>query len=172
MIEKISHKDIPDSLLKEAGKDKFSLYPIEFNGVLFHHYRWKGIDETKVSFWAVIKEGVIQSVLEFYLNDYDMLAAKIRDLRGSKKKIFLLGVSFALLDVAEQFELDMQECIVMETGGMKGRRQELTREEFDSMDPGKEVEESELKEDGDSASLIPKKKPTDIHPPEPLQLKT
>jgi len=66
----------------------------------------------------------------FYLNNYEALAAKIRDLKGSSKKVFLLGVSFALLDVAEQFELDLSNGIVMETGGMKGRRAELTREEL------------------------------------------
>ena len=66
----------------------------------------------------------------FYLNNYQELADKISKLRDNKKKVFLLGVSFALLDLAEQFKLDLSDCIVMETGGMKGRRAELTREEL------------------------------------------
>jgi phenylacetate-coenzyme A ligase PaaK-like adenylate-forming protein len=66
----------------------------------------------------------------FYLNNYDALAAKIRELQTDSKKIFLIGVSFALLDLADRFDLDMSNAIVMETGGMKGRRAELTREEL------------------------------------------
>lgn len=66
----------------------------------------------------------------FYLNNYEALVAKIKDLDSSRQKVFLLGVSFALLDVAEQFELDLSNGIVMETGGMKGRRAELTRQEL------------------------------------------
>jgi hypothetical protein len=71
MIEKISYKDIPDNFLEKAGESKFSLYPYDFNGVLFHHDRWKIIDETKMSFWGIVSNGVLQSILEFHLNDYD-----------------------------------------------------------------------------------------------------
>lgn len=42
----------------------------------------------------------------------------------------LWGVSFAWLDLAEKFELDLSTCIVVETGGMKGRRKEWVREEL------------------------------------------
>jgi hypothetical protein len=48
----------------------------------------------------------------------------------NKKKTLLLGVSFALLDLAEKHCSDLSGAIVMETGGMKGRRKELTREEL------------------------------------------
>lgn len=65
----------------------------------------------------------------FYLNNLDKLADQLEKLRGGRK-VLLLGVSFALLDLAEDFELDLSHCIVMETGGMKGRRQELTRVEL------------------------------------------
>ncbi len=65
----------------------------------------------------------------FYLNDLDRLMGQLEQLRGGKK-VLLLGVSFALLDLAEQFDADLSHCIVMETGGMKGRRQEITRQEL------------------------------------------
>jgi Acyl-protein synthetase, LuxE len=68
----------------------------------------------------------------FYLNNYDDLVIKIADLKNSDKKIILWGVSFALLDLAEKFEIDLSSCIVMETGGMKGRRKEWVREELHS----------------------------------------
>ncbi|GGZ36932.1 acyltransferase [Echinicola pacifica] len=70
----------------------------------------------------------------FYLYNYDMLIdqlLKIRHLQDGKK-VLLLGVTFALLDLAEQFGEDfppLDQLIIMETGGMKGRRKEMIREE-------------------------------------------
>ncbi len=68
----------------------------------------------------------------FYLNNHEELALKIKELRKSDKKVILWGVSFALLDLAEKFEIDLSSCLVMETGGMKGRRKEWVREELHS----------------------------------------
>ncbi|HWA35598.1 MAG TPA: hypothetical protein VG737_15760, partial [Cyclobacteriaceae bacterium] len=65
----------------------------------------------------------------FYLRDHDKLVTELERLKGSRK-VLLLGVSFALLDLAEDFNIDLSHCIVMETGGMKGRRQEITRDEL------------------------------------------
>ncbi len=66
----------------------------------------------------------------FYLDDYQRLVQTIRSLEAQKQPTILLGVSFALWDVAEQFELNLEHTIVMETGGMKGRRKEVIREEL------------------------------------------
>jgi phenylacetate-coenzyme A ligase PaaK-like adenylate-forming protein len=68
----------------------------------------------------------------FYLHDADKLVAQLAKLRDGRK-VLLLGVSFALLDLAEDFKADLSHCMVMETGGMKGRRQEITREELHSI---------------------------------------
>lgn len=66
----------------------------------------------------------------FYLNNLSELANKLSFLKSSNpKKILLIGVTFALLDFAEQFPMDLSDVIIMETGGMKGKREELTREE-------------------------------------------
>ncbi len=65
----------------------------------------------------------------FYLHDLDGLVARLEELRG-EKKVLLLGVSFALWDLAEAYETDLSHCLVMETGGMKGRRKEITRQEL------------------------------------------
>ena len=63
----------------------------------------------------------------FYLEDYEqMLCAMAHD---PKPKI-LLGVTYALLDVAEQFAPKMTDTVVMETGGMKGHREELPKAEL------------------------------------------
>ncbi len=66
----------------------------------------------------------------FYLNNYETLLEKIDQLRRDNRKVLLLGVSFALLELAEKFEVDLSHCMIMETGGMKGRRREMTREEL------------------------------------------
>jgi hypothetical protein len=63
----------------------------------------------------------------FYLNDYDRL---LSDMEHSSKPKILLGVSYALWELAEQYAPRLHNTIVMETGGMKGRREELPKAEF------------------------------------------
>lgn len=66
----------------------------------------------------------------FYLHDYDKLSDTLRQLEEKGQKTLLIGVTFALLDFADQFGLPLQHTIVMETGGMKGRRKEMVRPEI------------------------------------------
>lgn len=66
----------------------------------------------------------------FYLDELEKLRTKILSLHDDKRKILLLGVSFALLDMAENFPVEHPRLMVMETGGMKGRRKEMIREEL------------------------------------------
>jgi phenylacetate-coenzyme A ligase PaaK-like adenylate-forming protein len=67
----------------------------------------------------------------FYLYNQEELLEKLNFLRNDSKKVLLLGVTFALLDLAESGKefTPMENLIVMETGGMKGRRKEMIREE-------------------------------------------
>jgi hypothetical protein len=65
----------------------------------------------------------------FYLNEYEKLFPVLSDLENQKQKTLLIGVTYALLDFAEQFPMKLTSTIVMETGGMKGRRKEITRTE-------------------------------------------
>lgn len=66
----------------------------------------------------------------FFLNNTDILRKVIHDCRDKNIPTVLLGVSFALWDLALEGDLGYPELIVMETGGMKGRRQEITRVEL------------------------------------------
>ncbi|AHM59385.1 acyl-protein synthetase [Flammeovirgaceae bacterium 311] len=66
----------------------------------------------------------------FYLYEHTDLIAAVEESLHTGKKVLLLGVSFALLDLAELGPFNWQNLMVMETGGMKGRRQELIREEL------------------------------------------
>ena len=69
----------------------------------------------------------------FYLNEYDLLAQRLQTLDASGKKVLLIGVSFALLDLITEHTFSLKNTIVMETGGMKGRRKELVREELHTL---------------------------------------
>ena len=67
----------------------------------------------------------------FYLFEQEKLIQDIKNLKKrGDKKILLWGVSFALLEMAEKYQPDLQGCLVFETGGMKGRRKEVTRQEL------------------------------------------
>ncbi|MCC6286560.1 MAG: acyl transferase [Chitinophagaceae bacterium] len=65
----------------------------------------------------------------FYLYEQQKLADTLISLENNKQKTLLIGVTFALLDFAEQCPLPLQYTSIMETGGMKGRRTEITRQE-------------------------------------------
>jgi phenylacetate-coenzyme A ligase PaaK-like adenylate-forming protein len=66
----------------------------------------------------------------FYLDNIQELANKLLELNRNGQKILLIGVSFALLDLIEMQQFNLKNSIIMETGGMKGRRKELVREEL------------------------------------------
>jgi hypothetical protein len=66
----------------------------------------------------------------FYLNDLDQLSKTLRNVDASGAKVLLIGVSFALLDLVEKETFKLKNTIIMETGGMKGRRKEMIREEL------------------------------------------
>lgn len=69
----------------------------------------------------------------FYLHDVDKLLNDLKLLTNDSKKVILWGVSFALLDLAERYQPNLEHCIIFETGGMKGRRKEITRDELHSI---------------------------------------
>lgn len=69
----------------------------------------------------------------FYLNNYDALIAKLIELDYSGQNVILIGVTYALLDLVEQQNFQLKNTIIMETGGMKGKRKEMIREELHSI---------------------------------------
>jgi hypothetical protein len=66
----------------------------------------------------------------FYLYEQERLEAALRRLEARGQKTLLIGVTFALLDFAERYSLALRHTVIMETGGMKGRRKEITRNEL------------------------------------------
>lgn len=65
----------------------------------------------------------------FYLEDHQALLRTVNKARATGRKIVLFGVSYALLDLAE-LRPDLSDVLIIETGGMKGRRREMTKEEL------------------------------------------
>ncbi|MDP9040443.1 MAG: acyl transferase, partial [Bacteroidota bacterium] len=66
----------------------------------------------------------------FYLYDFERLYRILLHLENNRQQTILIGVSFALLDFAEKYSMKLSHTVVMETGGMKGRRKEITRDEL------------------------------------------
>ncbi|TCD00826.1 LuxE/PaaK family acyltransferase [Pedobacter psychroterrae] len=66
----------------------------------------------------------------YYLNNHADLLKKLQLQKEKGKKTILMGVTYALLDFVERYKIDFPELIVMETGGMKGKRKEMVREEL------------------------------------------
>lgn len=66
----------------------------------------------------------------FYLHNLEELAETLLTLDKKGEKVLLIGVSFALLDLIEQYQFNLKNTIVMETGGMKGKRKEIVRQEL------------------------------------------
>ena len=66
----------------------------------------------------------------FYLDDFSKLNKVLKELENKKQKLWFIGVSFALTDFAIAFPQQLNSTIVLETGGMKGRKEELTRTEL------------------------------------------
>ncbi len=69
---------------------------------------------------------------DFYLYDTEKLVSTLIDLKQKNQKTILIGVTYALLDLAENYKLNLENVIVIETGGMKGKRKEIIRKELHS----------------------------------------
>ncbi|MCB0699801.1 MAG: acyl transferase [Chitinophagaceae bacterium] len=65
----------------------------------------------------------------FYIDEFDRLHNVLLELENAQHPVLLIGVTFALLDFAERYPIQLNNTIVMETGGMKGRRKEMVRDE-------------------------------------------
>jgi phenylacetate-coenzyme A ligase PaaK-like adenylate-forming protein len=67
---------------------------------------------------------------DFYLHNYDELISKLVELDNLGQNVILIGVTYALLDLIEKQNFQLKNTIIMETGGMKGKRKEIIREEL------------------------------------------
>lgn len=90
------------------------------------------LERNNSSLVYMVEHLIAQSECEesgFYLDDFEKLANTLRQLESRRCKTLLIGVTFALLDFAERFPMPLHHTVIMETGGMKGRKEEMIREE-------------------------------------------
>jgi phenylacetate-coenzyme A ligase PaaK-like adenylate-forming protein len=66
----------------------------------------------------------------FYLNNIEELAQVLKSFENSNQKVILIGVTFALLQLAEEYAMPLKNVIIIETGGMKGMRKEIVKPEL------------------------------------------
>lgn len=66
----------------------------------------------------------------FYLDEFEKLDITLKNLEASGQKAILIGVTYALLDFGSRYAQQLSNTIIMETGGMKGRRKEMTKAEL------------------------------------------
>ncbi len=81
----------------------------------------------------MVKDLILQSNNSesgFYLHNLEALIEKLKALDSSSKNVILIGVTYALLDLIEKQNFQLKNTIIMETGGMKGKRKEMIREEL------------------------------------------
>lgn len=91
------------------------------------------IERPNASLLYMCRDLISKAKLEFsgfYLNQFEALHKALKTLDKLQKPTILIGVSFALLDFCEKYRMQLQHTTIMETGGMKGRRKELVREEL------------------------------------------
>lgn len=120
------------SVYEESFIKNFQLFYGDVNGWcivgLLPSYLEKGNSSLvyMVNEW-IKKSGSAES--GFYLYDYEKLSQTLLKNEAAAKPTLLIGVTYALLDFAEKCRMNLKHTVVMETGGMKGRREEITREE-------------------------------------------
>jgi phenylacetate-coenzyme A ligase PaaK-like adenylate-forming protein len=91
------------------------------------------LERTGSSLIAMMEFFIRQSKSQFsgfYLHETSELLQDVASAGNDHRTTILWGVSFALFDLAEQYDIDLSHCLIFETGGMKGRRRELTRNEL------------------------------------------
>jgi phenylacetate-coenzyme A ligase PaaK-like adenylate-forming protein len=71
-----------------------------------------------------------QNIQPFFLNNFEELDKVLNELKDNGKKIVLFGVTFALIDFANAYPQQLKDLTIIETGGMKGRKEEWTRDEL------------------------------------------
>lgn len=87
-------------------------------------------DASLVNMVDGLMEASGQNCKDFFLYDFEKCIAAIKKAEDKGKKVFIIGVTFALLDLLDFSEINLSNHIVLETGGMKGKRKEIIREEL------------------------------------------
>lgn len=127
------HYVVDLSLYRESYLEAFQLFYGDIKDYCVLALLPSYLERTGSSLIYMVEDLIERSVHHdsgFYLNNYQELQKKLNALDSKDQKVLLIGVSFGLLDLVEQYSFQLKNTIVMETGGMKGRRKEITRFEL------------------------------------------
>ncbi|MBN2521320.1 MAG: acyltransferase [Bacteroidales bacterium] len=130
---KSKHYIVDIEIYKKACIKSFNFFYKDFRSFCFLALLPSYLEREGSSLIYMIKYFIDNSKFKhggFYLNNHKDLHSKLMELIAKNIPIILFGVSYALLDFSEQYSLPPSNIMIMETGGMKGRRDEITREEL------------------------------------------
>ena len=131
--EKSKHLVSDIGLYKQSFLKSFELFYGEVSQYcilsLLPNYRQQGASSLVYMVDELIKKSK-NKLSGFYLNNYEKIAETINILEAKNQKTILFGVTYALLDFAEQFPTKLKNTIIIETGGSKGKRKEYIKEEL------------------------------------------
>ncbi len=131
--EKGKHFITDTGLYQQSSRNSFSCFYDDVKEYCFLALLPSYLENKNSSLVYMMNDFISNSCYKesgFYLFDHIKLVENLKKLKNKNIPTILLGVSFALLDLAEKYTLDFNELIIMETGGMKGRREEVTRNEL------------------------------------------
>ena len=121
------------SIYKKSFRNAFKLFYGDIKNYcilsLLPNYRERGNSSLIYMVDDLIQKSK-HSKSRFYLNDYQKLSETINYLESEKQKTILIGVNYALLDLAERFPQNLYHTTIIETGGKKGKRKEILKEEL------------------------------------------
>lgn len=120
------------SIYRESFTKAFSLFYGDISGYCMLGLLPSYLERQHSSLVLMVQELIENSGHSdsgFYLFDHEKLSQTLEKLEKQGQKTILIGVTYALLDFAAAFPQNLEHTIIMETGGMKGRRKEMTREE-------------------------------------------
>ena len=121
------------SLYEESYRQGFSQFYGNINDYVFLALLPSYLEREGSSLIYMVKDLIARSKHDasgFYLHNHDELISKLIKLDRAGQNVILIGVTFALLDLIEKQQFQLKHTIIMETGGMKGRRKEMIREEL------------------------------------------
>lgn len=129
-----SRHELPNALLYETSFRKgFELFYGDISDYCVLGLLPSYLERGNSSLVYMVNDWIQQSghpKSRFYLNEWDLLAETLADLKAKKQPAILIGVSFALLDFADRHPQNLEGITIIETGGMKGRRREMLRAEL------------------------------------------
>ena len=127
------HYIVNENIYKKSILESFSLFFGDPSEYIYLGLLPSYLERNNSSLIYMVNHLMEQSKKEengYYLHNFDDLYLVLNRLESEGKKVILFGVSYALLDFAKSYPLHLNHTLIIETGGMKGRKKEITKDEL------------------------------------------